>query len=77
MKPAPSLPPLVVSCLYKPLRSCHPSQRVSEVQCKKLAKKYFLRFYVGFLRDFMLIFEDILCFLKRFYVDALLDFMFF
>jgi len=56
---------LVVSCFFKPLRNCHPSQRVSKVQCKKPAKKNIsiLRFYVGFFkrfnvfwRDFMLIF---------------------
>jgi len=32
---------LVVSCFYKPLRNCHPSQRISKVQCEKLAKKFF------------------------------------
>ena len=32
---------LVVSCFYKPLRNCHPSQRVSKVQRKKVKKKYF------------------------------------
>jgi len=45
---------LVVSCFYKPLRNCHPSQRVSKVQCKKPAKNNIstLRFYVGFLKRF-------------------------
>jgi len=48
----------------KPLRNCHPSQRVLKVQCKKPAKKniFMLRFYVGFF--------------KRFYIDFLRDFMF-
>jgi len=60
---------LVVSCFFKPIRNCHPSQQVSKVQYKKPAKKNIsiLRFDVGFLkrfygclRDFM-IFEEILC----------------
>jgi len=69
---------LVVSFFYKPLRNCHPSQQGFKVQCKKLAKKNIsiLRFYVGFVRDFMffsrdfmLIFYWIICFFKRFYVE--------
>jgi len=70
---------LVVSCFFKPLRNCHPSQRVSKVQCKKPAKKNIsiLRFYVDFLSDLMLIFKEILYIFKRFYVDFLLDFLFF
>jgi len=55
---------LVISCFFKPLRNCHPSQWVSKLQCKKPAKKnnsilrcdvdFFRRFYVDFSRDFMI-----------------------
>jgi len=49
---------LVVSCFYKPFRNCHSRQRVSKVQCKKLAKKIFLYwdFMLDFWGDVMLIF---------------------
>jgi len=69
---------LVVSCVYKPLRNCHPSQWVSKVLCKKPAKKnismlrfyngFLNRFYVDFLRDFVFL-SEILCWpFTRFYV---------
>jgi len=53
---------LVISCFFKPLRNCHPSQWVSKLQCKKPAKKIIQYWDVmlTFLGDFMLIFQEIL-----------------
>ena len=71
---------LVVSCFFKPLRNCHPSQRVLKVQCKNRPKECFYieifvgfskRFYV-FLRDFMLIFNYVYVFLRDFMLEKFL-----
>jgi len=53
---------LVVSCFFKPLGNCHPSPRVSKVQCKKPAKKIFVYWdlILNFLGDFTF-FWEILC----------------
>ena len=82
---------LVDFCFFKPLRKCHPSQRGFKVQCKKQAKKIFLYWdflMLYFLRDFLLKnllkkslkksnIKNLKIFFERFYVDFLLDFMFF